>query len=134
MTGKCRKGAVFNPSQCLETVTAADGPRFLVDYGLGGTAKLGVIRLQADGRENMWERHPQGDELLIILAGRLTMTMKSEGCEGGLADYPLGPGDVLFVPRGVPHAAEFHTEEVQILFLSPVQGTEVWREVVARVG
>lgn len=125
MANGFESGVAFNTNSVLREIKPGDGPKILADLAVDGAAMLGVIRIKSAGRENLWERHPQGDEVLIMIEGRATMIMRENG---GDKAYVLGPGDVLFIPKGVAHSAEFHTEEVQVLFLTPRHGTEVWRE------
>jgi quercetin dioxygenase-like cupin family protein len=77
----------------------------------------GVFRSPADSW--LWERHPDGDELLHILEGDLEITLLQEN---GAERTELGAGTVFVVPRGVwhrPHALS----DVSVFFVTP-EGTE----------
>ena len=67
-----------------------------------------------------WERHPAGDELLIVMSGALDLIL----------DEPDGDRRVrlqdragFIVPRGVWHRAEVHAP-ADILFITAGEGTE----------
>ncbi len=51
----------------------------------------------APGQHNPLHRHPQSDEILYFVEGAGTCTV-------GIATVPVAPGDLVFVPRNVPHA------------------------------
>jgi mannose-6-phosphate isomerase-like protein (cupin superfamily) len=64
-----------------------------VDAG-GRLAPPGVAPGEAD-------RHPF-DQTHIVISGRLEMTLYEDG--GTPQTYTLGPGEILYIPGGVPHA------------------------------
>lgn len=68
-----------------------------------------------------WERHPEGDELVMLLAGAVTVVLEVQGEEKpvALAD----PGAYVLVPRGVWHTARTSVHTT-LLFLTPGAGTE----------
>lgn len=51
----------------------------------------------APGQENPLHRHPDSDEILYFVAG-------SGECDCGEAIYRVSQGDVVLVPKDVPHA------------------------------
>ena len=67
-----------------------------------------------------WERHPAGDELLVVLAGAGVFVLELEDGERSVA---LRAGQVFVVPRGIWHTARF-TEPRRILFATAGAGTE----------
>ena len=74
-----------------------------------------------------WERHPAGEELVMLLAGEATVVLE----EGGQphAVHLRAPGDYVLVPRNIWHTA--HTDvTTTMLFLTPGEGTQ-HRPVVA---
>jgi mannose-6-phosphate isomerase-like protein (cupin superfamily) len=64
---------------------------------------VGIADMTRDPPHN-GERHPDGDELIYIISGRVSVVGDS------VPDHPceLGPGDMCIVPRG-----EWHTVHVQ---------------------
>lgn len=57
---------------------------------------------------NAWECHPHGDEVVLCIAG--TMTLHQELPDGGTARLELGPGDYAINPPGVWHTADVEGE------------------------
>ena len=49
-----------------------------------------------------WEMHPKGHEVLVMLEGRLEMTLDQDGTRTVI---PMEPGQTLVVPPGVWHRA-----------------------------
>ncbi len=49
-----------------------------------------------------WEMHPQGEEVLVLLEGRMTLVLDEPG---GERRVEMGPGATCVVPRGVWHWA-----------------------------
>ncbi len=66
-----------------------------------------------------WERHPVGDEIVIIIAGETTITFL--GGDGERSSR-MNAGELVVVPQGIWH--RFDTpHEVQVLAVTP-QPTE----------
>jgi mannose-6-phosphate isomerase-like protein (cupin superfamily) len=49
-----------------------------------------------------WEMHPAGEEVLVLLEGRMTLILDEPGGERRVEMYP---GSTCIVPRGVWHRA-----------------------------
>jgi mannose-6-phosphate isomerase-like protein (cupin superfamily) len=62
-----------------------------------------------------WERHPVGDELVLVLAGAAVFHL---GHAAGDRTVELGAGDCLLVPPMVWHRAEV-TGPTSMLFVTP---------------
>lgn len=70
---------------------------------------------------NVWERHPAGDEVVVLLSGSVTMTIRKDG---KVEVVTLNePGECVVVPRDLWHTAET-TEPTRMLFITPGEGTE----------
>jgi len=68
-----------------------------------------------------WERHPAGEELVMLLSGAATVVLDESGQEHAV---PLNePGAYVLVPRNVWHTAKT-TVPTTMLFLTPGAGTE----------
>lgn len=68
-----------------------------------------------------WERHPAGDEIVMLLSGKTTMAIKTDK---GVARVLLSePGAYVVVPRGAWHRAEPDLPS-RLLFVTPGEGTE----------
>lgn len=66
-----------------------------------------------------WERHPAGDEIVCLLAGRASFEFEGRGTVAELSV----PGSCVIVPRGTWHTAHT-TVPTKILFITPGEGTE----------
>lgn len=70
---------------------------------------------------SMWERHPAGEELVMLLSGTATVVLEEFDQERTvqLSD----PGSYVLVPQNVWHTART-TVPTTMLFLTPGAGTE----------
>jgi len=68
-----------------------------------------------------WERHPAGDEIVMLLAGKATMILKTD--DGEARALLTEAGSYVVVPRGVWHTAEPEGPS-RLLFITPGEGTE----------
>ena len=68
-----------------------------------------------------WERHPAGEELVMLLSGAATLVLEESGAERSvkLSD----PGSYVLVPKNVWHTARTNALTT-MLFLTPGAGTE----------
>jgi mannose-6-phosphate isomerase-like protein (cupin superfamily) len=98
--------------ECL----AAYGERFAAD---GAEGRL-VCVVPQDETWDSWERHPAGEELVVLLSGRVDLIQE---VDGGERVVPLRPGEAVVNPAGVWHTADVH-EPGQALFVTPGMGTE----------
>lgn len=67
-----------------------------------------------------WERHPAGEELVVLLSGRVDLIQEIDGVERTIE---LRAGGAAINPRGVWHTADVH-EPGSGLFVTPGVGTE----------
>ena len=68
-----------------------------------------------------WERHPAGDEMVVLLAGKVTLRIqKHQGEEKVDLNEPCS---YVIIPRGAWHIAETQ-ESARMLFITPGEGTE----------
>jgi mannose-6-phosphate isomerase-like protein (cupin superfamily) len=80
-----------------------------------------VVIIDDDGRGHHWECHPGGDEVVICLAGSVTVVVRDDdGTEGAI---PLEPGQGTVNPAGVWHAVDMDGPG-RILTITPGAGTE----------
>ena len=90
--------------------------RFLAD---GDEGRLVCITAQTQ-TWTFWERHPAGDELVVLLSGRVDVT---QDLEDGPHLVALRAGRAMVNPRGVWHTSDVH-EVGSALFVTPGAGTE----------
>lgn len=69
----------------------------------------------------MWERHPAGEELVMLLSGTATVVLDEPG--GERAVMLSEPGAYVLIPPGVWHTART-VAPTTMLFLTPGAGTE----------
>lgn len=76
---------------------------------------VGLYRLPA-GSEDPQEPHTE-DEVYHVIEGRAKLRVGDES-------RPVGPGDVVFVERGVDHAfLDIEVDLVTLVFFAPAEGT-----------
>jgi mannose-6-phosphate isomerase-like protein (cupin superfamily) len=107
-------------AQALANVQPDAAPALL--FELDAQHMTGVIRITA--ADGFWERHNGGDEILVVLQGRMDFTFRYPDSTETLL---VGCGDILHIPRGVAHGAKIY-EEVHILFFTPKEGNTCWTE------
>lgn len=73
------------------------------------------------GPWSSWERHPLGEELVMLLAGACTLYLERDGQEQSFRLEQ--PGDLVLVPINTWHTAT-SDHETTLVFLTPGEGTE----------
>ena len=68
----------------------------------------------------MWEMHPIGDEIVVLLEGDVDFVLWRDGAEAVL--NMLEPGSYVVVSQGVWHTARPH-KKTSMIFFTPGQGT-----------
>jgi mannose-6-phosphate isomerase-like protein (cupin superfamily) len=81
---------------------------------------LGLVAFTDDRsvHADFWERHPGGDEVLCVLAGRLAATL-----DGDAGDIEIPAGQALIIPRGRWHRLRV-IEPGRLLHFTPTAGAE----------
>jgi uncharacterized cupin superfamily protein len=99
-------------------------PEFLARYEADFASDGDEGRIVTIGPEDKtwtnWERHPAGDEVVVLLAGRVDLIQEVEGTERLIE---LRPGLAVVNPKGVWHTATVH-EPGRALFITSGRGTE----------
>ena len=94
------------------------------DYAVRFAADGPQGRLVTMGRQTeswtSWERHPAGEELVLLLGGRVDLIQEVDGREHRIE---LCSGDGVLNPPGAWHTADVH-EPGHALFITPGEGTE----------
>jgi|ERR1700733_1864355 quercetin dioxygenase-like cupin family protein len=75
--------------------------------------QVGVADMTRDPPHN-GERHPDGDEFILILSGRVTVTVDSSASDA----LELGPGDACIIPKGEWHRVHL-MEPTRLLHITP---------------
>ena len=114
--------AVLKPDQSVETV--AVGPALYQELdrdfsGFKSHALVSVHEFSADWPS--WERHPAGDEIVILLSGNASLILR---CGEGEQRIELADSlEFVVVPRNTWHTAKI-PDWAQMLFITPGEGTE----------
>jgi len=68
-----------------------------------------------------WEMHPKGDEVVILLSGKVHFHLQLESGEESLTLE--SSGDYVIVPQGVWHTAKVDAK-ARMMFITPGEGTQ----------
>jgi mannose-6-phosphate isomerase-like protein (cupin superfamily) len=107
-------------------ISSIDAPdSFWPDVAAGAYPELEHGRLMSaftfTGGWETWERHPSGEEVVMLLSGQVTLTLEEPD---GVRSVPLAsPGAYVLIPRNIWHTATSAVEST-LLFLTPGAGTE----------
>jgi PhnB protein len=83
-----------------------------------GNLTLGVMSYSG---QTPWERHPDGDELLLALDGEVDVTVLTDA---GLVHRKLRAGEVFVCPQGLWHR-QLAEKSVSMLYGTPTETTEI---------
>jgi quercetin dioxygenase-like cupin family protein len=128
----------------LYSVAARSSEGFILNAGDGEAVLNGiVIKLTPDnategsilveqtfnkGRSTGLHLHEQGDELFYVISGQGTATL-------GDVEKPVGPGDVIYVPRNAVHRirnAEHDVPLVVVFFMESAELIEFFQALHER--
>lgn len=79
-----------------------------------------VVLSRAEADWTNWERHPAGEELVVLLEGRMTLVQERDGEEVRIA---MTAGQAAVNPKGAWHTADVE-EPGRVLYVTPGLGTE----------
>ncbi|MBK8936343.1 MAG: cupin domain-containing protein [Polyangiaceae bacterium] len=79
-----------------------------------------LVSMHTFGTWDSWEMHPNGEELVVCVAGRIVLTQQVDGVE---RKVKLKEGEAVINPRGVWHTAA-GAGEATALFITAGAGTE----------
>jgi quercetin dioxygenase-like cupin family protein len=103
-------------------VYASNLMTFLLDAGTTEGRVSVVEALAQQGSEPPPHVHSREDEIFYLLDGRAEFTRGEETVEGG-------PGDLIFLPRGVPHGFRLLTPTGRaLILLTPAGFEEAFKE------
>ncbi|MEV0980747.1 cupin domain-containing protein [Streptomyces sp. NPDC049915] len=78
----------------------------------------------ADVHADHWEMHPEADELVCVLSGRVRFFLRPDTADAPEQTATLTGGTAVVVPRGRWHRMEVDGP-VRLLSLSPREGTRL---------
>ncbi|HVR90444.1 MAG TPA: cupin domain-containing protein [Novosphingobium sp.] len=94
---------------------------YVARHAAGGAEGRLVSLYRFSESWDSWEMHPAGDEVVVCVAGSMTLTQ--ELADGSTASVTLGPGDYAINPPGVWHTADV-AGEATALFITAGLGTQ----------
>ncbi|MEO0539577.1 MAG: cupin [Cyanobacteria bacterium P01_A01_bin.105] len=114
--------AVLRPDQSVQPVevTPTLYPDLLSNFDqFKGHTLVSVHSFSKDWAT--WERHPAGDEIVMLLAGPVTLHLQTD--DGETAVTLTTMGQYIVIPQGLWHTAKV-SEPTTLLFITPGEGTE----------
>lgn len=75
----------------------------------------GAVYLSYYSGSSEWERHPNGDEVVLVLAGTTTVILLMDAVEERIL---LKQGELVVVPAGVWHRFE-GSEQLKVMTITP---------------
>jgi quercetin dioxygenase-like cupin family protein len=114
--------AVVQPEMSGPEATASQWYDAYATRNSGDGAEGRLVALHSfDADWTSWEMHPAGDELVVCIAG--VMTLIQQLPEGREQRVRLGPGDYVVNPPGAWHTADVEGEATA-LFVTAGLGTQ----------
>jgi len=85
-------------------------------FGVVSGYRNGAIFVAHYAGNSQWERHPHGDEIVMVVEGSTRLTLLSDGVE---IVHEMTAGEVLVVPCGVWHRFETPADGVKVMAVTP---------------
>jgi quercetin dioxygenase-like cupin family protein len=92
----------------------------LIGGRLGPLSRL-VSQFSFDTDWPSWERHPAGEEFVLLLEGSVEFVLEIDGKHKRVALSQ--PGEYVLVPKNTWHTAKVR-QPTRMLFITPGEGTE----------
>ncbi|MFC3853228.1 cupin domain-containing protein [Salinispirillum marinum] len=114
--------AVLKPNLTVETVSVSPTVYAELDAKYNQFKNHALVS-QYEFSEDWptWERHPAGDEIVVLLSGKADMMLRVGGKDECVSLRE--PSAHVVVPAGVWHTAKT-SEKTRMLFVTPGEGTE----------
>jgi mannose-6-phosphate isomerase-like protein (cupin superfamily) len=97
-----------------------DYERYVAEHCTPGAPGRLVTLAESQHDWKVWEMHPEGDEVVIVLRGRATFIQR---LPDGDVTMEVGPHEAVINPAGFPHTANV-IEPFLALYITPGPGTE----------
>jgi len=114
--------AVLRPNQQIQPVPVTPKIYANLDADFGGFRGHVLISSHEFSEDwPTWERHPAGDEMVMLLSGTATLVLRTDD-----GDRPIEitePGSYVIVPQNTWHTARI-SRAARMLFVTPGEGTE----------
>lgn len=79
----------------------------------------GAVYVSYYSGSSEWERHPQGDEVVLVLDGSTTVVLLKSAAE---ERFSLAANELIVIPKGIWHRFEV-SEQLKVMTITP-QPTE----------
>jgi quercetin dioxygenase-like cupin family protein len=109
----------FKPLEWFRFDGASFG-RYIAEYCTAANPGRIIMVETMAGDWPTWERHTQGDELVIVLDGSGTF---HQDLNGEVRSSPFKAGDTFLNPKGAWHTADV-TAPMRAIYITPCPGTE----------
>ena len=114
--------AVLKPDLSVETVAVSPDIYAELDARFDNFKSHALVSIYAfDSDWKVWERHPAGDEIVVLLSGAARMALRKDSGEE-IVELKA-PGAFVVVPRNTWHTA-YVSAKARMLFVTPGEGTE----------
>jgi quercetin dioxygenase-like cupin family protein len=114
--------AVLAPDQRVTAVPVTPTIYEQLDRDFGGfRGHVLVAKYAFDADWPTWERHPAGDEIVVLLSGAAELVLDRGGSRESMS--LAQPGRYVIVPKGTWHTARI-AKAAEMLFITPGEGTE----------
>lgn len=122
MTGSFDLRTVFAHLKASGAEPVKTGPDFWAGLASGERRYPGRLAMILPMTEDFpqWERHPAGEELIVMLSGVCTLILETDA---GETRTRLDAGKAVLVPTGAWHRAEV-VEPGEALFVTEGEGSE----------
>jgi mannose-6-phosphate isomerase-like protein (cupin superfamily) len=114
--------AVLKPDLSVEPITVSPGIYDELDKKFDrfrGHVLVAEYEFSEDW--STWERHPAGDEIVVLLSGKAEMVLHKDAGDESLV--LVEPGSYVIVPEGTWHTAKTSVT-TRMIFITPGEGTE----------
>jgi mannose-6-phosphate isomerase-like protein (cupin superfamily) len=108
-------GAAIDGLTFLADRTPASGPEAATAFARLAEYRDGAVFVGHWAGASEWERHPVGDEVVMVLEGETTLVLVVDGAEQAQA---MTGGQLIVVPKGTWHRFETPVG-VKVLTVSP---------------
>lgn len=114
--------AVLKPDLLVETRAVSPSLYEQLDEHFSGFRNHVLISVHEFTEDwPSWERHPAGDEIVMLMSGRATIVLRVKGGEESIELQDKAA--YIVVPRDTWHTTRI-SEPTRMLFITPGEGTE----------
>ena len=114
--------AVIKPDLSVEAISVTDNIYQLLDTQFNQFKSHVLVAMhEFESNWETWERHPAGDEIVVLMSGRAKLVLRREPGDETLELNHAGA--FAIIPRNIWHTALI-SEKTSLLFITPGENTE----------